>query len=266
MTENKTSTEYPPNSLFHWYPLINNLDIPMPDTVMVPFPEGLIPLSILNGDDKEVLMDYVLLLLDNHEDSGFGLPFFLRTDETSNKHDWRNSCYVDNIDHMTYHVLNLMEFTEMAGWMGGLDINGFVLREFLDLDVRFTAFRGKMPVAKEFRFFVRAGEYQCHHPYWFPACMTEPSIDNWFDTLLDMEELDEEELSQLIEWSEKIGMEVGGYWSIDFCNLRDGSWAMTDMALAKDSFHFNTCKYAPDSMQTYPDPYSIPPALSEEEE
>lgn len=251
------------NSLFYWYPKIKDLDIPMPETVMVPFPEDLNWISIVyERKTTESFDDYILTLLEAHEDSGFGLPFFMRTDETSNKHSWRESCYVTDLDQITSHIFNLLEHTEMSGWLGGLTVSGMVLREFLELDVRFKAHHGRMPIAKEFRFFVKNGEYQCHHPYWFPACMSFPSTEDWYEELMTMEKISETAFNQLKSWAELIGETVGGYWSIDFCKLKQGSWAMTDMALGKDSFHFNTCKYAPEEMKQYGDLYEKPTGFS----
>jgi len=250
--------EHPKNSLFYWYPKIKDLGIPMPETVMVPFPEEFNYFSIFDGKYNEAFNNYVDTVIQAHEDSGFGLPVFLRTGETSNKHGWNETCYVTEIDQIDKHIYQLLEFTEMAGWLGGLNVSGVVLRRFLELDKRFTAFHGRMPVAKEFRFFVKDGKLQCWHPYWFPACMVRPSIENWFDILMDMEKLDELNLDMLTVWAELIGQTVGGYWSIDFCKLKDESWAMTDMAIGESSFHWSACEHAPEEMKRYDDPYATP--------
>ena len=251
--------DYPDNSLFYWYPLIKDLGIPMPKTVMVPMTgdEKEDRYQLFNGKEAPLLEKYMLRLQENAK--SMELPLFLRSDETSNKHGWENTCFVSDIEQIPHHAYQIIEFTEMAGWLGGLDINGFVLREFLELDTRFTAFHGKMPVAKEFRFFVKDGKYQCYHPYWFPACMVKPSIEDWYDELLDMENISEAELEQLIRWTEKIGNAVDGYWSVDFCQLLDKTWAMTDMAIGENSFHWVTCKYAEKgALEHYGDPYAMP--------
>ncbi len=254
--------EYPKDSLFYWYPNVKDLGIPMPKTVMIPFPEYSKPdfKKMLYDSDShnpywdQFIYDVKLAALQ------LGYPVFVRSDETSNKHEWNRSCYVESEDELPSHLFNIMEMTEMV--MFGLDIGGFAVREFLELDSKFTAFYGEMPVAREFRFFVKDGRFQCYHPYWFPACMDNPSVDNWYELLMEMESLSEHELLLLSVWADKIGEAVGGYWSVDFCQLTDGSWAMTDMAQGENSFHFNTCIHAPESMKGYPDPYSIPDGLS----
>jgi len=254
--------EYPENSLFYWYPEIKDLGIPMPETVMFPMTgdEKEDRYKLFDGKEAPIYEAYIKRL--QVEAGKMKLPLFLRSDQTSHKHGWENTCYITSVDQIPNNAYQIVEFTEMAGWMGGLNIDGFVLREFLNLDVRFHAFHGKMPVAKEFRFFVKDGKFQCYHPYWFPACMVRPDTENWYEVLMDMENLTDEELEQLTQWAEIIGNAVGGYWSVDFCQLLNGDWAMTDMATGEDSFHFNTCEYAQESMKMYPDPYSIPDGLS----
>ena len=255
--------EYPKNSLFYWYPKIKDLGIPMPETVMIPFPSEdtvgalfFIDSEYREKKDDQLKEEYEALIAEACAKIGY--PVFLRTDETSNKHGWNDTCFLTKEGSIPRHLYDLIEFTEMAGMMGGLNIHGFVIREFLQLDTRFTAFHGRMPIAKEFRLFVKDGKLQCWHPYWFPACMVRPDIENWFDVLMDMEKLDELNLERLTIWAELIGQTVGGYWSIDFCKLKDKSWAMTDMAQGQDSFHWSTCEHTPEEMKRYGDPYAMP--------
>lgn len=252
--------KYPVNSLFYWFPLIKDLGIPMPETVMVPFPTkdtlGEFQKLFDGPCEPKGWLEYVKLVGDACDRIGY--PVFLRTDETSHKHGWKDTCYLTGSDDIPDHLYELLEFTEMAGWLGGLSIHGYAVRRFLELDVKFTAFHGDMPVATEFRFFVRDGKLQCWHPYWFPACMVRPSVEGWYGILIEMEKLSNEDLAVLTEWAEKIGGAVGGYWSIDFCKLKDGSWAMTDMANGDNSFHFTTCPHCPEDMRkAHGDPYTI---------
>lgn len=250
-------SRYPINSLFYWYPKIKDLDIPMPKTTMLPFPspDTLGALFFDNSEDKQLKEEYVAMVKDACRQMGY--PVFLRSDETSHKHGWDETCYLTKEEDIPDHLYELIKFTEMV--MGGLDIHGFAIREFMHLDTKFNAFHGKMPVATEFRFFIRDGVCQCYHPYWFPSCMIRPSKENWYDLLLEMEKIGSDTLSMLTQWGEQIGNAVGGYWSIDFCKLKDESWAMTDMANGDNSFHFSTCQYAPEDIKKhYPDPYAKP--------
>jgi len=174
-------TKYPPNSLFYWFPLIKDLGVPMPETIMIPFPTedtwwGFRKLFDHPDKEPEGWTDYVKLVGEACDKIGY--PVFLRSDETSHKHGWKDTCYLTGSDDIPSHLYEIMEFTEMAGWLGGLSIHGYAVRRFLELDTKFTAFHGRMPVATEFRFFVRDGKLQCWHPYWFPACMVTPSIKN----------------------------------------------------------------------------------------
>jgi len=232
------------NSMFYWYPRIKDLGIPMPRTILIPFDRPLGYYSFYSECDKVPLEEYITKVRRLHAESGFGLPVFLRTDEASNKHAWKSSCYVTDMERIGSHLQNLLEFSAMVD----IGVRGFVLREFLRLRVGFYAFRGRMPIAREFRFFVRDGEVECWHPYWPPASIEHPDNEAYKVILHEFSRLRESEHKVLTEYAEKIGRAVGGYWSIDFCELRDGGWMMTDMALGEDSYHWSTCEHAPEEM------------------
>ena len=56
-----------------------------------------------------------------------GYPVFLRSDETSHKHEWIESCYVTSKTQIANSVANILEFTEMTMMLG---FNGIIIREF----------------------------------------------------------------------------------------------------------------------------------------
>jgi len=223
----------------------------MPKTILIPFTRPLSIYSLNSEEERPHLEEYIEKVKQIHVSSGFGLPVFLRTDQASDKHAWNTTCFVTNIENIRKHILNLLEFTEMVG----ISASGFVLREFLRLRVGFHAFHGKMPIAREFRFFVREGKLECWHPYWPPASITKPDNQAFKEILQEFSVLQENELALLTDYAEKIGGAVGGYWSIDFCEVEDGGWMMTDMAQGDDSYHWSTCEHAPPiMMKIYGDP------------
>jgi len=243
------------NSIFYWWPLVKDLGIPMPKTTLIPY----------DGD----------LFLDSHSDSPpeftelvaqvkaaceeYGYPAFIRCGGLSAKHEWKNTCYLEGPSDIPGHIFNLMEAVLMVMGMR-LDFDGIAVREFLHLENRFKAFGGEMPIAKEFRFFARNGEYECHHPYWPPSSIWKPSIDGWYEALKGMQTLTDEELGLLKGYSSKLAIkldegELGtGWWSLDFCKTVDGVWYLTDLAVGENSYHWSTCPHSPEDMSQYPDP------------
>lgn len=192
-----------------------------------------------------------------------GYPVFLRSDETSNKHDWEDSCYVADEEHLASGIRNILEFTLMVDMAGELNFRGIVLREFLELPHEFHAFNG-IPVSKEFRFFIKNGACLCRHPYWFPSCMRRVDCKDWLPKLRKIQVLEPSEQIILDQYALAISKVVeplnatDNYWSIDFCYAYERGWLVTDMALGSASFHYNTCPNASEEMKKhYPDPEDV---------
>jgi hypothetical protein len=231
-----------PNSMFVWWPLVKDLDVPMPNTILVPV-------------DMEPVMQYFYAHEDGHGweqyASGFrdcccnvkeaadliGYPCFLRSDEASAKFDWKDTCFLASPDDIPDHVLNIVEFTEMSF---GLDINGFIVREILQPDAHFNAFRGKMPIGSERREFVDAGTSLCGHPYWHQAAIRNPTNENWKLWLQASNTITKEEEGLLIEYAVTLGealSEIHARWSVDFMRDINGKWWFIDCAEAERSWH-----------------------------
>lgn len=235
------------NSMFYWWPLVKGLPVPQPETIMVRHEgafKGRLSYDPIDGKPDE----YFNKMLEGVKKAAqeIGYPVFIRSDGTSNKHDWKNSCYVESEDQLYGHICNILEFTAMV--MMGPSFMGVAIREFLELDWRFKSHWGEMPVAREFRMFVRKGKLECWHPYWPPSSIERPTVDNWYEVLNEMQTLNSKELKHLTKMAETIGKAVGGYWSIDLCHAKNGTWYMTDMALGDDSYHWGTCQHAPPHM------------------
>jgi|GEM_PF-583455 len=239
------------NSMFHWYPLIEKV-VPTPKTVLIPG-------KISSYDDLFNCADEgfnVMIKQAREAASLLGYPIFLRTDHTSNKHDWRDSCFVASEKDLPEHMINLVEFTEC---IIGIGFGGFVVREFLDLPHIFKAFSG-LPVAREFRFFIKNGKVICRHPYWIAAAMRRVDCINWQNKLSAISKLTSYEQKVLDDYALKVSHAIEplkvpeNFWSVDFCQTKSGKWVVTDLAVGANSFHVPTCKFAPTDMQKYGSP------------
>jgi len=232
------------NSLLHWFPKIKNLGIPVPDTRTIEVSHGEL-IRILDGDASGVKR-YIPLIKKTIEELG-GPPVFMRTDHTSAKHDYINSCFLEKDDEKTIlnYIYRLIEFSEMAGIVG-LPCNAIVVREFLDLEYGFRAFNS-LPIARERRYFIRNGKVQCHHPYWPEEAIrfwknTPP--ENWREKLRELNHETDEEVKLLSEYALKVAKVMDGYWSVDFAMAKNGKWYLIDMALGEMSWHPEKCPYA----------------------
>jgi len=247
------------NSMFYWWPLVKDLDISQPKTMLVRHEgafKGKLSYDPLDGKPDKYFTEMLEVVKEAAKEIGY--PVFIRSDELSNKHDWKESCYVENEGQLYSHICNILEFTACAF---GPSFYGIAVREFLELDWRFKAFWGGMPVAREFRMFVRDGKLECWHPYWPPSSIERPSIKNWHPLLKEMQTLTDGELAYLTDMAETVGEAVKGYWSIDLCQTKTGRWYMTDMAVGEDSYHWGTCTHAPPEML---DHYGDPEKIEEE--
>jgi hypothetical protein len=75
-----------------------------------------------------------------------GFPCFLRTDHTSAKHSWNETCFVESFSNLGQHVFNIAEFSEIAD-MIGLPWDTWVVREFLPtIPIGVCERYGNMPV------------------------------------------------------------------------------------------------------------------------
>jgi len=245
------------NSIFYWWPIIKDLGVPVPKTTLIPY-EGTLFLDTQNSKEFDEYKSFVNKVGDVADK--YGYPVFIRCGGLSNKFDWEDSCFVADRQSLLYHISNIMEAVLMVEGIR-LDFDGIAVREFLHLETKFEAFGGKMPIGKEFRFFARNGEYECHHPYWPPTAIYLPSIDNWFEELKKLQQLEDDELKLLKSYTATISqaldagpLESPKWWSIDFCKTVNGEWYITDLGTGPESFHWKLCPHALPDMQRYPDP------------
>ena len=230
------------DSLLYWFPLIKDLDIPQPRTIIVPISEKEIK-SLHNERIPKSLTAKVQAIIQND----FTLPVFIRTDLASGKHQWKESCYYDGSTELWQNLYHIITFNLCAD-IFGLDFKAMVIREFIPMDTKFTAFYGEMPVNPERRYFVKDGKVQCHHAYWIKEAIAdsykEPSLKNWEEHCAEMNHQTFEEMNWLTSYSTLIAQELDGYWSIDFCRAKDGRWILIDCATGGHSWHPASCEYS----------------------
>ena len=234
------------NSLLYWYPKIKDLGIATPKTEIVLLSEKEKEQYYKIGDccsglsrlEKEI---------ENTINKNFKFPVFIRTDHYSGKHDWTETCYVESFNKLMDNLSGLIIQTKLINTIfGGLPLNAIVVREFIEMDSKYSAWGG-MPVNPERRYFINDKKVICHHPYWIEEAImrgTKPFPEDWTNILARMNEEAKEEIDLLTSYSEKVANALDGFWSVDFCKAKDGRWILIDCAEGARSWH-PTCEYAP---------------------
>jgi hypothetical protein len=220
-------------NLAYWYPRIRDV-VPTPETYIAQTDIPLI--ALLDGEPVPGYGDFAAALVTAGDRVGW--PCFLRTGHGSDKHSWRETCFVPDADALPLHVTRLVEWSFSVDLMG-LPTNTWVVRKMLDTAPLFhcEAF-GDFPVTREFRLMVRDGVVVHWQPYWPPDAVEQgrPDTLNWRELLADASERGDD-WAALVALAVEAGRAVGGgYWSIDVLQDRHGKWWVTDMADGDSSF------------------------------
>lgn len=231
--------------LSYWYPKTQHL--PSPATKVLNEP---LTLEMLSENDKEGVYNagyheliYRLRLAAGEMIGRYELPLFLRTGQTSGKHDWPNTCELSSPEEIESHVQALAMFSHAVD-LRGLPLNVWAVREWLDIEHKFTAFSG-MPIGREYRFFVQEGEILHCQPYWPHEALAEHATETGWKAKLD-------ELNKMpppyaaIDLANLVGETVANRfehpdscWSVDVCKTTGRGWYLTDMAPAERSFFWD---------------------------
>jgi hypothetical protein len=236
-----------PTRLSFWFPKLEAAGLPVPKTILVEATkeECLNALSIIgDGKESKEIHDLVRRITDAADHVGW--PFFLRTDYTSAKHSWEKSCYVKDSASLLDHVLEIVEYSECASFIGEpYDI--WAVRELLPtIPHGICKSYDNMPLCREFRVFVDNEKIECWHPYWPMDAIEQGDVE--FDDesgYLDVIDLDDDEKVVVLDLASKAGAAVGGRWSVDILETEKG-WYITDMALANVSYHWPDCPNNPE--------------------
>lgn len=226
-----------------WFPRVEAVGLPVPKTLHVPC-EGLDLARLMDGetpDGYEEMLNSVRQAADT-----IRYPVFIRTDQTSAKHDGPKAYRCEGPGDLPTALFYTFDHAFMAG------VNQFVravmVREWLDLRAGFSAFHGHR-IAREFRVFANAGvERTCLHPYWPETAIefwSEDEPDKWREVLKRQNTIDTYESAMLRVMARRAADECGHIhpaWSVDLAQRLDGSWVLIDMACAEVSYHPEPCK------------------------
>lgn len=220
------------SSMLYWWPKIKDLPIPQPKTEIA-----------YQKDDWWCHLDGIpiereIITKVNEIANRFGYPVFVRTDLSSGKHNYLESCYIGDYESIHKNIWRLIETNAIKD----LWFNSLIVREYLRLDWRFRAFNG-LPIAPERRYFIEDGEVICHHPYWPEnAIKFWGGSKNWEHTiwkehLKRMNHESIEEIELLTGYTRLVSQNISGDWSVDFAKGANGTWYLIDMATAIQSWH-----------------------------
>ncbi len=230
-------------SLSYWFPILVQAGIPVPRTIAVHMPMSVqrFVFETISGECPEQT-DEAEEFLGRLKAAGakLGFPCFLRTDHTSGKHNWKNSCYWADPDQVGRHVCAIAEYSELAGFPG-LPWSRWVVRELLPVkQAGLCPNYGDMPLVRELRYFSKAGKIVCRHPYWPEEALEQGGAPRE----LHKELTSFSDLSKADAIAESAAKAIGGDWSIDLLETERG-WFVIDMAEADKSYHWPDCEMAP---------------------
>lgn len=242
-------------SMTYWFPLIKNLGIPIPKTVII----NLRKTALTEEDIHDVIEEHVEEIKKAIWEVKRNNQVFIRTDLMSAKHSFEKSCYL-KLPKTEFELWKHLYEIIVAGLIA--DIVGYisraiVVREYIEPKWAFKAFCG-LPIGMERRYFIKDGKFLCNHPYWeegaiefygktmiedgkLKSIKEEP--EEWKEKLRELNEQDKEEISLLSSYVEMI-INAGftQFWSIDFMKGKDGKWYLIDMAEGNESWHPD-CRY-----------------------
>lgn len=222
------------------FPLLESAGLPVPRTILVPMPDAAFRDVFRVFDGEPMNGDALPFFADIRAAAdSIGYPCFLRTGQTSAKHFWERTCFLDAPESIPSHVIEIVEFSECASLVG-LACDIWVVRELLPTKpLGICPEYGNMPLCRELRFFVAKGEVQCWHHYWPLESVKQGGADvSLYDELTSTDGYEE-----AFSLAHKVAKAIGGAWSVDVLETERG-WYVTDMAEADKSFHWEGCERA----------------------
>jgi len=128
------------NSFLFWHPKVKDLSVPQPKTIIVGVDPN-VAWGVIDGKQQYPQMPEFKKAVKD-----LGLPVFIRTDQLSGKHEWKETCFLNSSDgnDLLRHIYALVEATLGCDVMGR-PVNAFVFREYIPMASKYTAFFGQMP-------------------------------------------------------------------------------------------------------------------------
>jgi len=222
-------------SMLFWYPKIKSLPIPQPKTEILEIGDEMTSSEFLINNKLNDYKDEIEKIADK-----LNYPLFVRTDQASAKHGWEKTCFVKTKENLMANIERTIEFGFLADILG-LDATALVFREYIEMDSKYTAFYGKMPVCPERRYFIKDGKIICHHEYWITDAIANPSVENWEELSNEMNKETQSEITTLSSCAQKVANIMPDFWSVDFCLSKSKTWYLIDMAKGERSWHKKEC-------------------------
>jgi len=225
------------SSLLVWYPRIKGLPIPQVQTEIAG--TGHKPLYDFMVNEKPIPENVYEKMYQAMERIG-KYPMFMRTDQSSAKHSWKDTCFLTSKDKLNHNLSFLIENHEMQNMAGELGYEAVVFREFLDLESYFTTdFYGDFPVNKEVRCFIRDGSFVSMHNYWFDDAVKQghPHDTKWRAKLKKLNTIGKGDKMMIKAHLNLVSPRFQDYWSVDFAKGKNGIWYLIDMARGEVSYH-----------------------------
>lgn len=220
-------------SMLYWYPRIEDLDVPLPETEFFSI-DG--TSSTFEIKDDGVDMDMLMETLDNIpvgeiKEKVESLP----TEKAHIRSDWKASRLAGGegqkitTDPQLIHeqVLHLIDSMAMSGFPS----RSLVVREWIDIDELCRSYTSG--ISPEVRFIVDEGEvlggFVDVYEDDFDSSFSQEEVNS---ILEELEGRLEEDYEQLESWAKSIAEELDETgWSVDFVQDTEGDWYLTDMAL-----------------------------------
>jgi hypothetical protein len=166
-----------------------------------------------------------------------GLPAFIRTDFSSAKHGGPKAYLITDPEDYNRQLGETLEYTALKTMFSKNKPSAILVREFLKLEHKFTAFGG-LPISNEWRYFSDGEKILCKHPYWPKEALESYAKDPEWQSKLDSY-VGTDTMDNLIINAAKIQCE--NIWSVDIAKDENGKWWLTDMATAANSYHWPSC-------------------------
>lgn len=213
------------NSLSFWYPMLKNMGLPTPKTHIIHTTGFELVKMIDNYPIEEI--NWLQKLIDEigYYAEKVGYPCFLRTGHTSNKHDWKDSCYITKKEDIHKNLYSLVEMSAMADF----PLDFFVVREMLETKPHFNAFNG-MPITKEVRCFIEKDKITVTK-YW-PHEAFKDTEKKKVDSMYNFTKEDIDTITSLLTFIHK---SIDPIWCVDLLETKDG-WVVIDMSTITHSY------------------------------
>lgn len=228
----------------YWYPVVESLNIPRPDTLMIDFPRSLVGLAIgeqindepITLEEGEKMMQEIVLSIREFGKT-HGYPLFLRNSYTSHKHEWDSTCFISedaSDEKITSNIIRIFSFN---AFMLPFIAQKLIVRSFIETEPAFTAFDGNTPITEEYRLFYRDGDPLFWQAYWPEDAITNPvPEDGWQDKLENISTPNTVLMERMKYYAEQVTKSLGGFWSVDFLVDKDGYPYLIDMAEGNQSY------------------------------